>query len=422
MLNMMERRYARPLCLATLVAGAFLATSLVGAADQPRQDENARKDQVKGQNGGQAPLDWRQPQVDSQRKPRATPRKIENLLARLKEMEARATSTTLEECNHWAKQNRRYQAMAGLQRQMRQGEFDMNEQCRWLYALMNRAHEELDTFRELFQHETGQMEFVGELVAKYADLQHSLEHDEPLARQFAASLELDAPVHEGLEQLRSFIGYLADRISLLPEMRARLEAFALEPVDEIEELDGAMRRLINREYALDEADFEQLTELTHFLERLLADPEAVPLDSGRYRMLIGTLDGARAIILRRLRVPPASLEEQSTDTSSTTESADEAHAEPEHASETAAEEPEVKAEPEAPLEGEWPAELKQLLTNKFRQLGLNWNSAMERQGFGAELSAPVEQRAPVGGPAWGGRRRAAAPAGPPTVPNNPRRS
>lgn len=222
-------------------------------------------------------------------------REVDSLLDQLEVMESRR-STSLAECSKWFQLNQRLEQLAGGQR--RAGALSKERECDQLERSVSQSRGRLAQFKQLLVAAAPQLEAVTELVSQFLELSPS--ESAQLARELTSPQEIGA--HNTLEQ---FIEIMRDTLGATSPALAGAPASAPTlPVapflhDDAAKLDSTLRQLVDREDSLSPDELDVLTELYGQLERLLASGR-VPVHTGRFRYLSGTLEAARGVMLQGL--------------------------------------------------------------------------------------------------------------------------
>lgn len=236
-------------------------------------------------------------------------RELQAMLEKLIELETGETNS-LADCSRWDHLNAQYVELVGGAGAVapRRSEQVKRRLCDQLYEQVSAARNKLNEFRLLALKERDHFEFVSNLVNVYVDLRQEAESNLWLAEEFERLQSKDEQIRVSVENLEAFIGFMREKLSIKPTCVASsaLVRHESHKLDEIEELDRAIKGLVDREQSLNQQECEQLTELADILEKIL-DEGHVDLRSARFRYLTGTLDATRAVILRRLKVAEPAL-------------------------------------------------------------------------------------------------------------------
>jgi len=242
-------------------------------------------------------------------------REAESILSQLTELENKH-SDSIAECARWFNLNMRYIELT-KGRNVRESEQRKKEQCDHLDKIYSDFRSKFSAFRSLLDAQSGQLEFVGNLVSGYLDLKYATELNPQLASELDLLVGSDERVHFGLEQAEHFMQFMANALNLAhanrptapvapePEPEPSIQEPTLgetgavsREIDELSELDSTLKHLIDNESRLSEAELKEMYELGRILEIILADGN-VDFNSGRFKYLSGTLDAVRAVLWRQ---------------------------------------------------------------------------------------------------------------------------
>lgn len=259
------------------VAGAVASTSVPAAAiagPPPKLGFGRRLAAARG------PPQFRQQELDG----------LEAELAQLESQPSRE----LASCARWYQLNQRLDALAGPSRPQRAGELAKKAECDTLDRFYAETRAKIVAFKRLLGQQNEQLDFAVSLTNEYLDLKYAASVNQQLAAEFEAAQNADSQTRYRASQLEQFIQFMGS--SLGAAAGEQQSAPQSQLGDELDELDAALKRLVNSELSLGPQDFQQLLELSAMLERILADGH-VDLGSGRFRYLLGTLDAAQTVIL-----------------------------------------------------------------------------------------------------------------------------
>lgn len=275
-------------------AMAFAGASAVGSVGRgPVVASAAASARNMNQNNLIRPMDnIRRLQEQRRQQQQQMQQEIADLGKQLADIEASA-SESVDECANWAQLSERYAHLVGDQ-EPRENEQRKRQECNELNSRLSNAQAKLDAYRRTLMGEDGQLEYASSVVDELSNLRREAAQDPLLAREFEAAQRNDQLVHLGTEQVDSFVQFLSHSLQL----QKAAEVKHSDEQDELVELDGTIKELVDREAELNETQLEQLAEFAGYLERILTSG-AVDLASGRFRYLSGTLDAARAILLRK---------------------------------------------------------------------------------------------------------------------------
>lgn len=233
------------------------------------------------------------PQLGAEESARA--HKLNAILQKLMALEAHP-SDSLDECLRWANLAEKYErlrvSLSGSQQtnsahlSLRPNEERKRIECEQIQTTASELGNRLDSFRELAISENNAIEFTRQILNDYLDLIYS--NEQALRNAFENLRASDERVRSVCNQLDQFIGSMSSRLPQSHEF--------VGGVDGLASLDESIRRLVDREDALNEEEFERLVGLSGDFERELL---SVAPSSGRFRYLSGTLDAANAVILRQ---------------------------------------------------------------------------------------------------------------------------
>lgn len=254
---------------------------------------------------------------------------IESLLSELTELESRP-SVSMDECAHWFEMSLLYREKAGPEAPARESEQKRKDECDSLYKLVEETREKMKKFASS-AHESEQGDLllhVSSLVHDYLDMKYATSLNEQLAKELDELAGADEQVQKQVEEMESFLSYMREAVKPAeedeqtvaaepaaeeaaaeateaaeapeaPEAEAEAEAEAATSDKNLNEVDATLRSLVDREAELGQEELEKLAELGGHLDQALSEG-AVPVNSGKFLYLSGTLSAVRAVMLNKM--------------------------------------------------------------------------------------------------------------------------